>query len=241
MTKTSSFGSYTFLLIRGTNITVVCWCVVVKNFPEWGLDAYINILLSLSLSLFSLSLCAYRLLLDDLVLAPCDAVHATYVNAACTKTCTFQIVCANVAASGPKPAMAIKGNIKACPTAQIFNAVLSFGPAVNNPYATAQSMHPNMRDIICHHHHHHHRERDGLKKKRAFLMSHLFLCKKKRNLPTRPHHPSSKSTASCLSARSISPSCGTKSRLFRRYRVVFGIIIIIIIIITEKREGSVIF
>ena len=195
--------------------------------------------LCLSLSFLSLSPCTYRLLLDDLVLAPCDAVHATYVNAACTKTCTFQIVCANVAASGPKPAMAIKGNIKACPTAQIFNAVLSFGPAVNNPYATAQSMHPNMRDIICHHHH---RVRWFLKKKRAFLMSHLFLmCKKKRNLPTRPHHPSSKSTASCLSARSISPSCGTKSRLFRRYRVVFGIIIIIIIIITEKREGSVIF
>jgi hypothetical protein len=74
--------------------------------------------------------------------------------------------------------MAIKGNIKACPTAQIFNAVLSFGPAVSNPYATAQSMHPNMRENICHHHH---RER-WFKKKRAFLMSHLFsnACKKKK-------------------------------------------------------------
>jgi hypothetical protein len=68
--------------------------------------------------------------------------------------------------------MAIKGNIKACPTAQIFNAVLSFGPAVNNPYATAQSMHPNMRENICHHHHR--RERDGLKKARIFDESFIF-------------------------------------------------------------------
>ena len=137
--------------------------------------------LCLSLSFLSLSPCTYRLLLDDLVLAPCDAVHEMYVIAACTKTCTFQIVCANVAASGPKPAMAIKGNIKAAEAVLIFNAVLSFGPAVSNPYASPQSMHPNMRDIICHHHHHHiERERDGFKKKRAFLMSHLFLmCKKK--------------------------------------------------------------
>jgi len=52
--------------------------------------------------------------------------------------------------------MAIKGNIKAAEAVLIFNAVLSFGPAVSNPYASPQSMHPNMRDIICHHHHHHH-------------------------------------------------------------------------------------
>jgi hypothetical protein len=43
------------------------------------------------------------------------------------------MVCAYVAASVPKPAIAINGNIIAWPTVAIFNAVLSFGPAVSNP------------------------------------------------------------------------------------------------------------
>ena len=91
---------------------------------------------------------AYRLLLDALVFAPCDAAYATYVNTAWITVCAFHIGCAYVVASGPKPAIAINGNIRACPTVQIFNAVLSFGPAVSNPYATPQRRQANIRKDI---------------------------------------------------------------------------------------------
>ena len=105
-------------------------------------------LLLKSVVLLNSSKKAYRLLLDALVFAPCDAVYATYVITEWITVCAFHIGCAYVVASGPKPAIAINGNIRAWPTIVIFNAVLSFGPAVRRPYAIPQRRQANIRKAI---------------------------------------------------------------------------------------------
>ena len=105
-------------------------------------------LLLKSVVLLNSSKKAYRLLLDDLVFAPCDAAYATYVNTAWITVCAFHIGCAYVVASGPKPAIAINGNIRAWAKHVIFNAVLSFGPAVRRPYAIPQRRQANIRKAI---------------------------------------------------------------------------------------------
>ena len=105
-------------------------------------------LLLKSVVLLNSSKKAYRLLLDDLVFAPCDAAYATYVNTAWITVCAFHIGCAYVVASGPKPAITINGNIRAWAKHVIFNAVLSFGPAVRRPYAIPQRRQANIRKAI---------------------------------------------------------------------------------------------
>ena len=106
------------------------------------------LLLLKSVLLLNSSKKAYRLLLDALVFAPCDAVYATYVITEWITVCAFHIGWAYVVASGPKPAITINGNIRAWAKHVIFNAVLSFGPAVSNPYAKPQRRQANIRKAI---------------------------------------------------------------------------------------------
>lgn len=122
--------------------------ISVLFFPSYTRNLLLLLLLLKSVVLLNSSKKAYRLLLDDLVFAPCDAAYATYVNTAWITVCAFHIGCAYVVASGPKPAIAINGNIRAWAKHVIFNAVLSFGPAVRRPYAIPQRRQANIRKAI---------------------------------------------------------------------------------------------
>lgn len=127
-------------------ISSLCFSLSVLFFP-YTRNPLLLLLLK-SVLLLNSSKKAYRLLLDALVFAPCDAVYATYVITEWITVCAFHIGCAYVVASGPKPAITINGNIRAWAKHVIFNAVLSFGPAVSNPYAKPQRRQANIRKAI---------------------------------------------------------------------------------------------